>query len=559
MTSTLANPLSGTAVLIQLLGAVALMLWGLRTVRTGVLRASGGTLRRWLGEHLRARVPAFLAGLGVAVLLQSATATVMLAASFTARGLMTAPMGLAVALGADVGTTLVAQALAFDLSWLHAALILAGVATFMSGEATRRRDIGRAVLGLGLTLLALRLIVQATAPLREASWLASLFAALAGEPVLATLVGAVLTWLAHSSLAVVLLIATLAEAGLVAPTLALALVLGANIGGALPAVTATWRSEPEARRVAVGNLAFRAIGAELALLPLGTVAPLLAQFGGGARLVVNGHTAFNLVLAVAALPLLDLAARLLTRLLPTPARAEDPGKARHLDPAALENPDLALAAAARETLRMGDVIETMLHDSAQAFMRDDRKLVEEVAARDNVLDALHEAIKLYLTQLSRRSGFLSDAESRRAMEIITYTTNLEHVGDIIDKNLMELAEKKIKNRLRFSAEGQADITAMFERVQETLKLSLAVFMTGQPAAARKLLEEKVRLRTLEREAADKHFARLRENRPESVETSALHLDVLRDLKRINSHLVSSAYPILEAMGELRASRLSGTP
>jgi phosphate:Na+ symporter len=166
---------------------------------------------------------------------------------------------------------------------------------------------------------------------------------------------------------------------------------------------------------------------------------------------------------------------------------------------------------------------------------------------------LHEAIKLYVTQITRES--LDESDGRRAMEIIAFDINLEHIGDIIDKNLMELAAKKIKNKLKFSGEGEADLAAFHRRVADNLKLALGAFMSGDVKIARQLLEEKVAIREAEREASEKHLARLRDGRMESIETSSLHLDVLRDLKRIHSHICSVAYPILEGMGELQPSRL----
>lgn len=535
---------------------MALLLWGLRMVRTGVMRAFGGDLRHLIGVSMR-RIPvAFAVGLGVTAILQSSTATTLMTASFASRGLVTTVPALAVVLGADVGTSMVAQLLSLNLAFLSPLLVIVGVAAFSLVRATRWRDLGRAAIGVGLMLLALRQIVEATQPLRGSFVLEEVFTALAHERILAMGVAVALTWLAHSSLAIVLLIASLATAGMLPPELSLALVLGANLGGALPAVIATWRGDIGARRLTLGNLAFRAVGAVIALALLGLIQPwIFALDANPGRAVVNFHAAFNLALAALFLPLLPVVGRLIERLLPQTLQAEDPSRPRYLDPNAVESPDLALSGAARETLRMGDTLESMLRDSMTVFRTDDRKLLNEIVQRDDIVDRLHESIKTYLTQLSREQ-VLGEAGSRRAMEIITFTTNLEHIGDIIDKNLMEIAEKKIKNRLRFSDEGAGDIVRLHEYVLSTLKLSLAVFMSGDAAMARKLLAEKVRFREQERAAADKHLDRLRTNRPESVETSSLHLDILRDLKRIHSHLVSVAYPILEQTGELRASRLA---
>ena len=262
------------------------------------------------------------------------------------------------------------------------------------------------------------------------------------------------------------------------------------------------------------------------------------------------HLLFNVALAALFIGLLDAEAWLLVRILPERKRPDDISVPRYLDDAALENPPLALANAARETLRMGDTVEAMLHDVMTALMNNDRTLASNVSRLDNVVDRLDEAIKLYITGLTRDS--LDEREGRRAMEIVSFTINLEHIGDIIDKNLSELATKKIKRRYQFSPEGAAELTAFHKRVCESLQAAFGIFMTGDVEAARKLLREKTELRKAELDAADRHFDRLREGRPESLETTSLHLDVLADLKRIHSHICSVAYPVLEAAGELPA-------
>ena len=546
--------ISATETLLNLLGAAALLLWGTRMVRTGVTRAYGAELRRWVGAAARFRPAAFLAGLGATLAVQSSTATTLMTASFAGSGLLTLATALAVVLGADVGSTLAAQVLTFDLGATCAVLMLAGVALFMSGSSTPRRSLARIAIGLGIMLLALRLIGQASLPLRESPLLPELLAALEREPLIAVLAAALLTWLCHSSLAMVLLIVALAQAGVVGFPLALALVLGANLGGGLPALVATLPQAPEARRVALGNVLFKLVGVAVAVPLIQPAADwLLRLHPDPERLVVNAHTAFNLALALVFLPLAGPAARLVTRLVPARKPEADPLKARYLDESLLDTPQVALTNAARETLRMGDVVEAMLRDAKDALRTGNRALIDEVEKRDDVVDALHEQIKLYVTGLRREA--LDDDEARRCTEVITFTTNLEHIGDIIDKNLMDLALKKAKHQLRFSAEGWAEIEGLHARVLGNLQLALAVFMSDDEEVARKLLAEKVSLRALERQATEAHFERLKAGMVESVATSSLHLDVVRDLKRIHSHIVAVAYPVLERSGALAASRL----
>ncbi len=547
--------MSGTHIFIGLLGSAALLVWALRMVRTGIMRAYGGDLRKRLGRSMANRLSAFAAGLGVTVLLQSSTATSLMASSFASRGLVGTTPALAIMLGADVGTSLVAQAFSARLDWLSPLLILAGVIMFMGVQASRPRDIGRALVGLGIILLALSLVAASAAPMRESKILVGALGALGDEPLLAIAVAALLTLLSTSSLAVVLLVISFAANGVIEPSLAFVMVLGANLGSAVTPLIATLHATPEARRVPIGNLIFRLVGVAVAIPALPYVEPLLPLLEPDAwRQVANFHTAFNIALAVIFLPLVGLVARLCVKVMPDrPESSEAAGRPRYLDPGAIDSPAVALANAARETLRMGDMIEAMLRKTIEVFRVDDRRQLREVEQMDDGVDTLHEAIKLYLTDVSHET--LDPDENRRAIDIITFTTNLEHIGDIIDKNLMELANKKIRNKLRFSDEGFQEISAMHARLMANLKLALNVFVTPDVRLARRLLGEKIEFRELERTASESHLGRLKSGKIESIETSSLHLDVLRDLKRINSHLTSVAYPILDAAGELTQSRL----
>src|SRR2546430_4435741 len=241
----------------------------------------------------------------------------------------------------------------------------------------------------------------------------------------------------------------------------------------------------------------------------------------------------------------------LEKVFPARRQSTNPAAPLYLDESVLETPSLALADACRETLHMGDVVEVMLRQVMVALMTNDRALAGEVSRMDNVVDRLDEAIKLYLTKLTR--GSLDDREGRRAMEIISFAINLEHVGDIIDKNLSEVAAKNIKRKLQFSTEGAEELAAFHKRILDSLRIALGVFMSGDVEEARKLIAEKTLLRNVELAAAEEHLGRLREGRPETLETTSLHLDVLRDLKRIHSHICSVAYPVLDAKGEVSAA------
>lgn len=545
----------GLKVLLNLIGGIALLLWGLHMVHSGIVRAFGARIRRFLGSVLKNRFYAFAAGVGVTAILQSSTATALMLTSFAASGLVGLVPALAVMLGANVGTTLIVQVLSFDSSAIAPLLLISGLVAFKRGSRTIVKDLGRVAIGLGLMLLSLNLLLASLAPAEHAPLVRQLFSAITGEPLLTLLIGALLTWAAHSSVATILLTMSLAYSNFVTPVAALALVLGANLGSAInPLVEGLGSGNPAHRRMPLGNLINRVVGCAIFLPLLSPIAALLETIEPNPiRLAADFHTLFNLVMALVFIFPLGLFAKVLERLLPDVKAANDPSVPRYLDESVIETPSVALACASRETLRLADIVDGMLRQTMKAILRNDRKLVTQVSQQENVVDRLHEAIKLYVVKVTRES--LDDAEGKRAMEILSLAINLEHIGDIIDKNLMELANKKIKRQLHFSTEGAGELRAFHRIIRDNLRLAMTVFLYGDVKSARQLLDEKSKIRELELEAAENHMARLKEGRIESIETSSLHLDILRDLKRIHSHICATAYPALEAAGELNKTRL----
>ncbi|WP_181706055.1 Na/Pi cotransporter family protein [Chthonobacter rhizosphaerae] len=545
--------MSGPSVLLDLLGGVALLVFATRMVKAGILGAFEPALRGLLRRAGGNRISALLGGVGAAAALQSSTAAALLTVSFAERGLLTVAAGLAVMLGADIGSTLVVQALSVDLTALVPVLLLAGV-LLLGGRAEKTRQVGRIAVGLGLLILALRLVIGASLPLRESPALDAVLAAVAGEPLVGLLLAAGLTWLVHSSVAVILLVMSLAATGVLGVEPALALVLGANVGSGFIPLMLSLKAAPQVRRILVGNLAFRALGAALALAALPLATPHLGHLGADpARVVANAHTGFNLALALLFLPFTGVAARLLALALPAPAAPPSPARPVHLADDALDRPGRALGAATREVMRLADLVEAMLRDAILAFEAEPRLSTADIARRDNDVDALQEEIKLYLARLMRQP--LDEADARRCFDLIVFTTNLEHVGDIIDKGLMLLAEKKSRQHLAFSETGWREIQALHRLVLDQLRLAVTVFVTQDEAMARDLVAHKDEIRTLERQAIQSHLTRLRDGTPASIESSSVHLDVIRDLKRINGHVATVAYPILERAGVLAGSRL----
>ncbi|MEQ8446024.1 MAG: Na/Pi cotransporter family protein [Pelagibacterium sp.] len=528
------------------------MLWGLRLIKTGMLRAFGASLRYWIGKSTKNRLSAVVVGMLATLAVQSSTATAVITASFAARELVSGIMAQAIMLGANIGTSLAAVILSLDLHWLSPVLILVGVVTFSRSRYAAGKGVGRAILGLGLMLLALALLGRATEPVRTSQTVIELLSSLGGAPAFALLFGSALAFFSSSSLAVVLFVVLLGQAGIVSAELSLVLVAGANLGGAIPPYLAVYGEGVGARRLAATNLAIRAAGA-LALTALaGIIAPWMEDvWPDTGQLTLVAHIGFSAALLVIFLPLLGPLARLAEKLIPD--AIEGKAAPRFLDESALTTPALALSAAARETLRLGDMVRDMLEASMEALKTSDPGIRGQLSEIENDIDRVQGEIKIYLSRLGREE--LDDEDTRRATEIMSYAVNLEHIGDIIDNGLSELAAKKAKRKLTFSAEGLAEIVGFYDRTLAILQIAQSVFLSRDPDLARQLVACKTEVRKMETDSAERHLERLREQRTETVETSGLHLDILRDLKRVNAHLISVAYPILDDMGALTDTRL----
>ena len=544
--------------LLDLLAAIALLVWGTHLVRTGVLRVFGANLRYILSRSIGNRFSAALAGIGVTAVVQSSTATALITSSFVGQGLIGLPEALAVMRGADIGTALIAVLFSTDLSWLSPLLIFCGVVMFVSRQASMAGRIGRVLIGLGLMLLALRLVTAATDTLTQAPAVRTLLMSIGSDLALELLLGALLAVVCYSSLAVVLLIATLAASGAVRPEVGLGLVLGANLGSGLLGILNTMRASIEARQVPLGTFIFKALGVVLVLpfVPLwsGHVQPLLGHaVGSAAAGIVMFHLAFNVIVGVAFIGLTEPIARLTCRLLRKPEASSMRQRPHHLDESALATPSLAITCASREALLQADYVETMLRGMLRVITHNDLQLAEDLRRMDDTVDELYSAIKYYLAKISR--GALAEEESRRWADIISFTINMEQIGDIVERMLLDIEDKKIRKGRNFSDAGMAEILELHRRLVDNMQLSMSVFMNGNVQDAQRLLQEKAKFRDMERRCAASHLARLSNKTVQSIETSSLHIDLITDLKRVNSHICSVAYPILEASGILSPTRL----
>lgn len=543
--------MESTIVMINLFGAIALLLFGLAQVKDGASRAFGARLRTGLSTGTRNGLRSFMSGFGATVVLQSSTATALMVASFVERELVKPRMAQIVLLGANVGTSVTAWIVATGIEWLSPLVVLVGIVLYRSGS-TGRRSGGQALIGIGLMLLSLHLLSGATEPMRQSPALAAFIGLLDNAWPVALVFAAGIALISSSSLAAVVLILSLASTGILSASLIIVLVLGANLGGAIPPVIASLSAPASVRRVTIANLMVRAVGCLIALPLAGYGAEILELLPlAPSKLPVDAHLGFNLVLAALAWPFSRPLSRLMSKVISQDAEADD--GPRFLDPQELSTPVVALASATREVLGVGDLIERMLIRAADAFERNDGSKLVEIASLEKRVDSLQQDVKVYLSKLGR-SG-LSDEDGRRSIVIIDYAINLEHMGDIIEKGLLPQVAKKVSLGLKFSEDGYAELRELFQLTLDNLRIAQTIFVTRDFNLARQLMEVKVEVRRMEKKSSERHLERLRDGRTDSLQTSSLHLDILRDLKRINAHIVSVAHPILDEGGLLIESRL----
>ena len=530
---------AGTFVLVSLTGGAALLLYGIRLVGEGLQRAAGARLRHLLTTLAGGRIRGLVVGAGVTALLQSSSATTVMLVGFASAGLMSLREAMGVVLGADIGTTVTVQLIAFNVLDYSLLVVFAG-SLLMAFRGTARA-LGQAVFGFGLLFLAMKLLQDGMAPLRENDLVQQVMLALTAQPIVLLAFAALFTALVRSSAATIGLAMAFAQQGLLRLDGAIPIILGANVGTAATAVLASLGANIEARRVAVAHVLFKIVGVLLFLLLVQPFAQLVAATTSDpSRQIANAHTVFNVVVALLFLPVSDRVADWITRTV-RDTSAPQVG-AIYLDARVLDTPALAIGQATREVLRMADLVLTSLKQTIDVFRNNDEDLLRAVVRRDDQIDRLEEDIKQYLTQLRVQS--LDEDQARRERGILFVITDLEAIGDVLDKNLMELAEKKRRGGHRFSDRGWEEISALHAKVVENLELAIAAFATQDRSLSEKVIRHKANINVIEREYRQTHIGRLHEGLRESIDTSSIHLDVLANLKRINSLATNIAYVIL---------------
>ena len=529
----------------NLIGGVALLLYGLQRVGEGLQGIAGARLRSILGTFSRNRFTGLATGACFAAVIQSSSATTVMLIGFTSAGLMTLAQTLAIILGADIGTTLTVQLIALRIT--DYALLILAVGFLFSFTSRRRRikSLGITLFGFGLIFFSLNIIADGMAPLRDDPLTQQILLGVGTNPLYGILISAVLTALLHSSAAAIGIAIAFATQGLMPLSSAIPIILGANIGTCATTWIASLGAPTEGKRVAAAHILFKVLGVILFI-------PFLQAFEAAIHLtsddlvrqIANAHTFFNIGVALVFLPLTGPLARLVSWLIPDRPSLDEDLRPKYLDPHVLDSPALALGQATREVLRMSDVVRDMYRDTIRVFKEDNPEIQEQIERRDDRVDTLNREIKLYLTKLSANA--MTEELSEREVALLTISSDLETVGDIIDRNLMELAKKKIYKGLRFSEQGLREIVELHARIGKNYEQVISAFASQDAELAQRIIQAKDGIHQLERELRAAHIQRLHAGLPESIETSSIHLDVLTNLVRINHHVTSIAYPIIEA-------------
>ena len=539
-------------ILIELLGSVALLLWGLRMVRTGVMRAYGTNLKRFARRSEGKIFPAFLSGLVVAALLQSSTATILISASFAGQNLIGVGSAFITMLGADVGTSIAVLIASQKFTTVAPLLLAIGVFGFIGSKENKWQNVFRAVSGLGLILFALLLISNTAGELSKFEQFKSLLGIFSNQPIFFVLLALVMTYLSYSSLAIVLLSVSFLATGVIGLNEGLYLVLGANLGSGMLPLISSWNSSVVEKTPIIANLLVR-IFCILIFYPFVEIsAQFLLSFVLIELVPAIYHLALNLIVAIVGITFSSQILSFTSKLV-LEDNIDNINDSKFIETDDFSMPAISLANAKRQALRMAEISQNMVVSSL-AVMRDDNDMLRnEILKNEDDVDNLFDSIKLYIARILQEE--LTPAESQQALNILNFTTNMEHIGDIVNSSLMDISEKKISQHIHFSKEGFGEIISIHEVVCSNYDLAISTFMSNDCELAKVLYGKKQELHKLEKSSVSKHIQRIGKGVTDSLETSSMHIDVIRDYKRVNSLLSSIAYPILFASGEILETRL----
>lgn len=522
--------------LVKFIGGIAIFILGMEFAKEGLTGAIGGRLRTIVAKTTSNRFKSLIAGIIVTVLLQSSSATTVILVSLASTGVIELARTVGVVLGADIGTTITVQILAFPIKDYGLLLVAGGYLVRLLTRSLLARGIAEGVMGFGFLFYGMKLMGQGAEPLKDATLFRQV---LDSSPGLAVLGSAILTALIQSSAATIGIAISLVHVGALNLEAAVAIVLGANIGTSATAVLASTVAKPEGKRVAAVHVLTKLVAAAVFFPFISVLAAGARAIGGGeGREVANAHFLFNLATALMFLPFTTQVARAVERLFPFKPKEEEFGPA-YLDPGGLKEPSIALANVTREIFRMAEVVERMLSWALDALIKSDEQTIQKMEEEDAKVDRLDREIKFYLAKVPKR--LMGDRSENEVLFLFSVCNDIEEVGDIISKNLVALARKKRRLGCQFSDEGLREISEFHALVLANFKLAMSAFATRDPEVAQKVIEEKRRLRRLFEGLEQKHVARLSKGVSATYETASLHMNILGHLSRINSIISSLAY------------------
>ncbi len=546
------------AFLVNLTGAVMLLLFAVRMVRTGIERSFGASFQRWL-TATNSLPGAGGTGVMLALILQSSAAVALLTAGFAAAGYLTFPAGLAVVLGGDLGSALIIQVLSFRLDWLIPLLLAVGGFLFVKTEGRRWRQAGRILMGVAFILISLQFLRETMEPIQDSAFLPAIAQYLARDFITAFIVGGALAFVMHSSVAAILMCVTLVQIGAIPFAAGLSLVLGANLGSAGIPVYLTRGMGADGQRIPIANMILRGAWALSAILVINLgfdPAHLLIVSPG--QSLIYAHVGFNLSLLILALPLCRPLERVMLALLP---HRVQPAAERHdeisvLDHGVLESPQLAIASLKRELLRMMGLVERMFAPMQSIYETGDKARMRAVRQQDDAVNAALLEIRRYVAATPLDKYTRDEAKTLRSL--MEYAIRLEAAGDLLSGKFLNVAAEKRDGQVTLSAEGWAELVHMFEAVHANFRLAGNVLISDDLESARLLVMEKTEIKQEERRSRKRHLQRLSDGRTDSFQSSDVHLETLRALRDLNGHISAVAYPILYRSGQLLETRLIQT-
>lgn len=529
-------------ILIQIIGAVALLVWGTYSIRTGMFRTFGDQLRRWLAKNLSSRLSGFVAGMGLSMMLQSSTASALVVSSFQKKGLVTTAIALASVLGADFGSAVMVRLLSFNLASLVPVLLFVGVVLYLKKERTPYGQFGIILLGLAFVMLALQMISNATAPLKTNTDLLVVFEHLESTPLIAIATGMVLALVCFSSLAVVMITAGIVASGVITAHAGLWVVLGANLGSAFLAVITTSGSSPVARRAPTGNCFFRMGGFLLGVLWVSLLPKTLAIFSHIDGGVIYFHILFNGVTAIAGLLTVGTMAKIVEKILPSKAvQEEDESATRLLTQEGLLSAQTALEASRQEVLHTVELLMRFWNDIHELLIRNpEYGEIQLMRERRKSIYTRCQSITRYMTEVLQMA--LTSHEARQWQELRNGNGAIELATRIADNSFKQLARKKCAKNRFFSHEGEHELTMLHSRIAHNLDVLHQYIQTAEEDELEKtrrwLSNEKSLLVVTDFSLLERHVKRVTSGDSEAVETSTLHVDLLELFRRFN-HLICS--------------------